>query len=426
MALQAQKTEAAEVLLAAYPTPSGEAKWAADARAKALATFAGGAPSRRDEYWKYTNPTPLTAATAPTIAQVDNDVIAFSEIDALKIVYVDGVYRADLSDDLTLANVEIETLASATSTDIHWAKDVFGVLEADGQNPVARPLAALNSAVATEGMVIRVTGQVPRPISLQYLRENDTADAMIHHVIKLEAGADLTLLEDGHVSSRFNTSLEVDVADNAAFHHVRVQGREQQRNAATHMFARLGTKSSFKSFTLSVNGALTRNECVITFNGDDANATVGGAAAGDGAFHHDDTIFITHNAKNCESRQVFKKVLRNGATGVFQGKILVKQIAQKTDGYQIAQGLLLDDDCNFLAKPELEIYADDVVCSHGSTCGSTDETALFYLTSRGIPKAVAEDMLVLAFLDEAIQEIEDETLADGIRTQLQTWMADRG
>ena len=120
---------------------------------------------------------------------------------------------------------------------------------------------------------------------------------------------------------------------------------------------------------------------------------------------------------------MFKKVLRNGATGIFQGKILVKADAQKTDGYQISQGLLLDDDSQFLAKPELEIYADDVACSHGSTCGGVDETSLFYLTSRGISKQDAQGMLVLAFADEAIAEIADETLADEIRDCLGRWIS---
>ncbi len=143
--------------------------------------------------------------------------------------------------------------------------------------------------------------------------------------------------------------MEVDVADGAAFHHVRAQGRDHERRAVTHIFARLGAKSTFKSFTMTVNGVMTRNECVIELTGDNAIAHVAGAAVGDGDFHHDDTVFVTHDAVNCESRQVFKKVLRNGATGVFQGKILVKPDAQKTDGYQISQSLLLDDDSAVLS-----------------------------------------------------------------------------
>ena len=273
--------------------------------------------------------------------------------------------------------------------------------------------------------MIRVTGKAAKPIAFNYLHRDDRSDVMIHHVIKLEEGADLTVLENGPAAARFNKVIEIEVADRASFHHVRAQGRDHERRAATHLFARLGEESSFKSFTLTVNGVLTRNEAVIEFTGDNAHATIAGASAGDGDFHNDNTVFITHDAVNCESRQVFKKVLRNGATGVFQGKILVKPDAQKTDGYQISQALLLDDDSNFLAKPELEIYADDVACSHGSTCGAIDETAMFYLTSRGIPRADAQNMLVLAFLAEAIEEIEDEALARDIHSRLERWMERR-
>jgi len=216
--------------------------------------------------------------------------------------------------------------------------------------------------------------------------------------------------------------MEIDVADGAAFHHVRAQGRDHERCAATHIFARLGQESVFKSFTLTANGRLTRNECVIELTGDDAIAHVAGACVGDGDFHHDDTVFVTHDALRCESRQVFKKVLRNGAVGVFQGKILVKAGAQKTDGYQISQSLLLDDDSQFLAKPELEIYADDVVCSHGSTSGAIDEEALFYLRSRGVPAPTATNLLTLAFLAEAVEEIEDENLRAALVDQLEGWL----
>jgi Fe-S cluster assembly protein SufD len=156
--------------------------------------------------------------------------------------------------------------------------------------------------------------------------------------------------------------------------------------------------------------------------GNDARAHLAGAAVGDGAFHHDDTVFVTHAALRCESRQVFKKVLKNGAVGVFQGKILVKSGAQKTDGYQISQALLLDENSQFLAKPELEIYADDVKCSHGSTSGAIDETALFYLRSRGVPLVAARALLVLAFLAEAIDEIADPVVADDIRSRLENWL----
>ncbi|PHQ82222.1 MAG: Fe-S cluster assembly protein SufD [Thalassobium sp.] len=401
----------------------GDLRRAAIARVTAM-----GLPHGRDEYWKYTDPTSLNAvdaAPAKTFHVVDEAPL-FGDIDRVEIVFVDGVFDADLSGDLTLAGVEIDRLADAMSRDIHWVKDLYGTLETAGQTPVQRPLAALNTAFATDGVVIRATARAAKPVSLTYIHSKDASDAILHHVIKVEKGASLTLLEVGPAAARFNKAMEVDVADGAAFHHIRSQGRVHERRAVTHSFARLGQESVLKSFTLTANGALTRNEFVIEITGDDAVAHVAGAALGDGAdFHHDDTVFITHDALNGESRQVFKKVLRNGATGVFQGKILVREGAQKTDGYQLSQALLLDDDSEFLAKPELEIYADDVACSHGSTTGAIDEDALFYLRSRGVPHGKATDMLVLSFLAEALEEIEDEALADEILTRLTGWLARR-
>jgi len=290
---------------------------------------------------------------------------------------------------------------------------------------VARPFAALNTAFAADGVLIRATGKAAKPVSLVYLHGSETSDAILHHVVKVEPGASLTLLENGPAAARFNECLEVDVAQGGSFHHVRLQGRDHERRAVTHIFARIAADATFKSFSLTVNGRLTRNEAVLEIVGDNATAHVAGASMGDGDFLHDDTVFVIHDAVGCESRQVFKKVLRNGATGVFQGKILVRPGAQKTDGYQISQALLLDDDSQFLAKPELEIYADDVACSHGSTSGAIDETALFYLRSRGVPAGQAADLLVLAFLAEALDEVEDEALRADIRDRLDGWLARR-
>jgi Fe-S cluster assembly protein SufD len=343
----------------------------------------------------------------------------------VSLVFVDGVFDAAASDDPAAAGVEIVRLAEAGGHDIHWAREIYGEVEARGQQPVARPLAALNTALATDGLMIRVTGKAKLPVSLVYRHSSETSDAVLHHCVKLEAGADFTLLESGPGAARFSTVLEVDVGDGAAFHHVRTQGRDHERRVAAHVFARLGSESRFKTFTLTANGVLTRNETVVELLGDDAIAHVAGAAMGDGGFHHDDTVFVTHDAERCESRQVFKKVLMHGAEGVFQGKILVKPGAQKTDGYQISQALLLDERSQFLAKPELEIYADDVQCSHGSTSGAIDETSLFYLRSRGVPEAAAQALLVQAFLAEAIEEIEDAGVAEDIRGRLEAWLARR-
>ncbi len=425
MALPQAKQTATEERLAALTMPDAgctrKAREAAIARVRAM-----GLPSRRDEYWKYTRPDTLVSAEAPSAALFKTDEPAlFHALDRLKIVFIDGVFSPEESDDLSLEGVTIDRLEDICCKDIHWAKELYGVLEAKGQQPVPRPLAALNTAYASDGVAIHVSGKPSKPINLIYRHESETSDAILHHVVRVESGAEVTILENGPAASRFNKCMEIDIAHNGTLHHIRAQGRDHQRRAATHMFSRLGKESVYKSFTLTVNGVLTRNEQVVELTGDDAVAHVAGACVGDGDFLHDDTVFVTHDAVNCESRQVFKKVLRNGATGVFQGKILVKEGAQKTDGYQISQSLLLDDDSQFLAKPELEIYADDVACSHGSTSGAIDETALFYLRSRGVPTAEATDMLTLAFLAEAVDEIEDEDLAADIVSRLQDWLARR-
>jgi len=426
MALTQPKIDATEARIAALAVPSG-ASWMVDARSDAVARVrAMGLPARRDEYWRYTRPDSLIQTEAPQAALFEGEETpVFGGFDRLKVVFVDGVFDPEASDALQGENLSIERLSDVAQADIHWAKDLFGVLETNGQTPVERPLAALNTAFATDGVVIRATGVVTKPVSLIYIHKSNTSDAMLHHVIKVDDGAELTVLENGPAAARFNKVMEIDVADNAGFHHIRAQGRDHERRAVTHMFARLGTQSTFKSFTLTVNGKMTRNECVIELTGDDAIAHVAGSALGDGDFHHDDTVFITHDAERCESRQVFKKVLRNGATGVFQGKILVKQGAQKTDGYQISQSLLLDDDSQFYAKPELEIYADDVICSHGSTTGAIDEEAMFYLRARGVPHGIATDLLTLAFLAEAVDEIENQELADEISNRLEGWLTRR-
>ena len=423
MAAALEKASPAEGMLARAGSPEKGAVWAEAARDAARARFrAMGAPGRRDEYWRYTNPAPLTDATVRAEALAADEQPVFDEVDALRLVFVDGAFRADLSDEAAMDGVEIQPLKQALAADIHWARDLYGALEAAGQDPVARPLAALNTAVAEEGFAIRVTGAAALPVHFRYLHESTTSDAYVRHLVKVEAGASVTILENGPAAARFNKAMEVDVADGGTCHHIRAQGRDHERLAATHLFARLGKESVFKSFTLTMNGRLTRNEVVIEFTGDDASGHVAGCSIGEGDFLHDDTVFVTHGAVNCESRQVFKKVLKSGAKGVFQGKILVKEGAQKTDGYQISQGLLLTEDAEFSAKPELEIYADDVACSHGSTCGAVDETALFYLRSRGVPEAEAKDMMVLAFVDEAIQEIEDDAVADVIRARIGEWL----
>lgn len=417
----AAKAEATAGRLAGITLPRGEAAWLARAREAALERVrAAGIPERRDEYWRYTDPVALTRPEAAPAALAEVD--APLALEALRLEFLDGALDPAQADALAAEGIEISALSGAGARDIHWAAELYGKLEAEGQIPVPRPMAALNTALAGQGVLIRVTGKVARPVLLDYRRGSEGAEAILHHVLRLEPGAELTLVEDGALAARGSVVIEASLGEGAALHHIRAQGRDHDRRVHTHVFARLDADARLKSFTLSANGALTRNEAQVWLNGAGASAHLAGAALGDGTFHHDDTVFVTHAAPDCESRQVFKKVLRHGAVGVFQGKILVDQIAQRTDGYQLSQGLLLDEDCQFLAKPELEIYADDVKCSHGSTAGELDATQLFYLRARGVTEAEAKALLVQAFLAEALDEIAHEDLAEAMRARLAGWL----
>ena len=414
MAVSSQKTSSTRALTDSELTDSSGA-WAREARMTASKRAqAAGLPQRRDEYWKYTRPDAFVQADVTLQASLRTSLGLFDRRTTVSVGFGDGKIQAAALP--SAVHCTLESLASASVLDLHWARDVYGCLEAAGQKPVERSLAAVNTAIAREGLLLNVTGAVEAPIHI-HATSSGHSDAIIHHVIKVAEGAAVTLIETGQYGARSNIVLEVDVADGGRFHHIRVQDGNE-RHMLTHIFGKIGAEATFKSFTLTSGVELTRNECVLQLLGDNASVSVAGACFGDRDFHHDDTVFITHDAVNCESRQVFKKVLRNGAVGVFQGKILVKAGAQRTDGYQISQSLLLDDDSQFLAKPELEIYADDVACSHGSTSGAIDEQALFYLRSRGVPEAKAVDLLTLSFVAEAIEEIEDEDLAQDILDHL--------
>ena len=189
-----------------------------------------GAPLKRDEYWKYTDPRALIAEESLQADLLDtgSEAPVFNAFDRVKLVFVDGVFDAAASDALALDGVELELLADATKADLHWAREVFGTLEARAQNPVERPLASFNTAYATQGVLIRVTGTPAKPISLIYRRSAEEADAMLHHVIRVEAGAEVTLLENGPLAARSNTVIEAEIGEGATLHHIRSQGRDQR------------------------------------------------------------------------------------------------------------------------------------------------------------------------------------------------------
>jgi Fe-S cluster assembly protein SufD len=381
-------------------------------------------PSKKDEYWKYTDPQVFNnPSVLLTNVVVSDEHLMFRSIDCLRLVFIDGIFDKTSSDSLDDEPVELLWLSSGTKENSFWVSEFYGSLEAESQHRVPRPLAAFNSAFAREGLLLRVFGKVVKPIHIEYVNKSPTADVILHHCVKVEKEASVTLIESGAAAARFNKVIEVDLSVGSSFDHVNVQGTDIEGVVASQLFAKLSSECSLKSFALTMNGTLTRHESIIDLVGDNSSAHLAGAAIGGGLFHHDDTVFITHDALACESRQVFKKVLRREGKGIFQGKILVKPMAQKTDGYQLSQALLLDEESQFLVKPELEIYADDVACSHGSTSGAIDEEALFYLRSRGIPDEKARELLVLAFLAEVFDEIDSTEIAEELVNHLQLYLS---
>jgi Fe-S cluster assembly protein SufD len=415
------KIEAAEAALSERPLPEGEARWARERREAARARLLKmGLPAKRDEYWKYTDPGRLTAPLRPAEAVEPGPAERlFGELEPAELVFVNGRFRADLS-ALSVPGVEIATLTDALRADLGWARETFGALEEAGQEKVDRPLAALNTAAATEGLAIRVTARAERPLHIRYVQVGEGA-AMVRHIVRVEKDAHATLVESGAATS---TVMEAELREHGELHHLRLQRGERQPGV-THVFARIGAEALFKTFTLTADGPLTRNEVVFDLQGEGGLGHSAGGVVATGESHVDNTVFVTHSAPGCESRQVFKTVLDGRGRSAFQGKIFVRRPAQRTDGYQISQAILLSDRAEFDVKPELEIYADDVKCSHGSTTGAIDELALFYLQSRGVPRKAAEAMLVAAFVDEAIMEIENQTLADAMREAVAAWMAAR-
>ena len=394
------------------------AKMGAKAREAAFARFeAHGLPTKRDEYWKYTPVRDILPDVGVSASGSD----VFAEVDAYRLVFVDGQLDAARSDRDALAKV-----ADVADKDgAPWMDGVFNALQAKpvegAQKQVERPFADLNLALFTDGLAVRIpAGQtLDKPIHLRY--EGETP-AHLRLEMLVETGAEVTLLESG--AGALTTGAEIVVEDGASAHHLRTQ-TEVAEQQFTALYVRVGAEAMFKSFTLASDASLVRNETMVTMAGENGGGHVAAGVMGRDHALIDNTVYVSHEAPHCESRQVVKNVMDGDSKAVFQGKIYVKEGAQKTDGYQISQSVLLSERAEFNAKPELEIYADDVMCSHGSTTGALDERALFYLRSRGVTLPEAEAMLVAAFVDEAIMEISDEGLQDIMRAAVDGWMAAR-
>ena len=215
---------------------------------------------------------------------------------------------------------------------------------------------------------------------------------------------------------------EIELGANAKLHHIRIQ-KDSVEGINTNMVSINAERDSvYEGFTLNLGGKLTRHESHAQIEGENAEVSFNGVNLLSGEQHGDTTILIEHKAPHCRSNQFYRTLLDDKARGVFQGKVHVHKPAQKTDGYQLSNTLLLSPEAEMDTKPELEIYADDVKCSHGATTGQLDEEPLFYLRQRGLSEAQARFLLVQAFVDEVLDKVEDEALRDDIAKDTNSWL----
>ncbi len=445
MNVAVSKTEAERAIGEHFAVVTGrltEADWARRLRSDAFAEFeAQGLPHRRIEQWKYTDlrerlkaaypPAAGGPAAGTTAAVVEAALGPLAAREAYRLVFVDGTFAEALSDAAALAPwADFGTLAEAL-------RDPPGALQArlagTSLGP-AGPLGALNLAFMTDGALLNVrAGARPdKPIMLVLADSAGAPKAVTtRNLITVETGARITLIEayvtlpGAAGAGQENAATDITLARRASVGHVKVFPESGDAVLLANTRASLGEDSSLRSFQMTLAGALLRNELAIVFKGKRAKLDVSGAMLGAGTQHLDTTLFVDHEAPGGVSRELFKSVLDGRARAVFQGKIIVRPNAQKTDGKQMAQALMLSPEAEFDSKPELEIYADDVACGHGSTCAEIDPDLIFYCRTRGIPEKEARALLVRSFIAEAVDKVEDEGVREALMAMADSWLQQR-
>jgi Fe-S cluster assembly protein SufD len=405
--------------------PGARLAWLAALRADAAAHVAArGFPTRRVEAWKYTDLSPVAqAGFAEPLTAVAGALTLPKPRAAAHAVFVDGRLRADLS-ALNGLGYRVASLAQ-------HLPELEGRLGALA--PLAEhPMSALNTLMFEDGLLLDVPAGVDAGhLELLSIAVDPGRPFAFHprHLIRLGAGAKLTLLETamgGSAQYLHNPVFEIDLAEGAVLTHGRAQ---QEGEGAFHLsmiYARIAAEARYDTMAVSAGARLTRMEIHAALTGPKASCHMNSAQLAAGRAVVDTTTALDHAAPDCASRQTCKTVLAGQSRGVFQGKILVRREAQKTDGYQMNQALLLSEEAEMDSKPQLEIYADDVKCSHGATIGALDADSLFYLRSRGVPADQARSMLVQAFLHEAFEGLEDDMLREALTEAVDGWWVRHG
>ncbi len=407
---------------------------AAGLRSRAFEAFERqGLPHRRIEEWKYTDlRTLIREAYAPAAApdkaalqRAANALKAHGLKSTRQLVLVDGVFQPDISDLSRLeGGLTIEPFAAALTKNPD-------LLQTEATDDADSTL-ALNTALSRDGLVITLADKasLSHPLHIVHVMASAApASAYTRSHVRVGAGASLTLVESfvgaTDVAYQVNDSLFVSVGDGGRLDHVRLmEDRSDAFNLSTFK-VELGKEATLNTFNLTSGAAVSRYNLALKFTGEGARAETFGVNLLRGNQHGDSTLVVDHAVPGCMSRETFRSVLDDRARSVFQGRIIVRPDAQKTDGKMMTRALLLSEDAEADHKPELEIFADDVTCGHGATSGALDEDLLFYLRARGLPEREAQALLIQAFVGEAIEAIVDEKLREVAVATADRWLKER-
>jgi len=394
---------------------------------------AKGLPHRRVEEYKYSDLRAFLKSAAPLAATAERAATeaalaaadTFGDLERYKLVIANGSLVGDLSD---ISALEADGVSVTDFVEALGGENGSALLA----NPKTAPndgLLALNTAFVQGGVVLSVKAgtQVSKPVEIVHVAASEGAQTTRCRV-EVGEGANLRLLETfvGETGSgEINAVFDYQVADKATLATTRLMIGEASAPRLFTSIAHIGAEALFKSLGFIAGPEFTRNQQFVHFQGENSEAKVYGVSMARGKGLADQTLIVDHAVAHCNSREFFKTVLDDQARGVYQGRINVAQHAQKTDGEMMTQALLLSEEAEMANKPELEIFADDVLCAHGATSGQIDEDLLFYLRARGIPEAEARTLLVLAFLSEAIEEYDEEDVTEGLETRVRDWLAKR-
>jgi len=406
---------------------SKEPAWLARLRDRGMLRFEElGFPTIHDEEWRFTNLAPITSQElhpAPAISLDDADVLpwAIDGLDQVRLVFVNGRFSRELSLLRSLpAGVSVQSLASALAQGHPLVEKHFGRL-ADLES---NAFSALSAALFEDGVFVHVPPGVvvEEPIHALFITTSLSETPQIHtrSLIVAERETKLSVIED-HVSLRegpafTNALTEIVAGDGSYVRHTRLERENMEAMAILALHAEQGRDSDFASHSALLGGALVRNGIYPTLKGTGGTSLLNGIYVAVGSQHHDTHMRVRHAEPHCGSRQFYRGILDDRARGVFSGRIIVHEGAQKTDAKQTCMNLLLSEESHVEAKPQLEIYADDVKCTHGATVGQIDSDALFYLQARGIDEGLARTLLIFAFANEVLDRIEIDPVRDLLRS----------